>query len=163
MLRPQNSLRRLSGFETNLRPIIELQVTQSRAESLFLFVSEHIRVDQAKWCRKRAADEACFGKHSRKTGGKRCRNSYTAIHSGEDTLVLSGQQPAFLKGAASSGFSGFRFVPEGQQLCLTLLTLLSPEPAVTCYLQYTWRAGTRCGIWLASSRRWRGASVQRED
>ena len=94
MLRSQNSLRRLSGFETNLRPIIELQVTQSRAESLFLFVSEHIRVDQAKWCRKRAADEACFGKHSRKTGGKRCRNSYTAIHSGEDTLVLSGQQPA---------------------------------------------------------------------
>src|SRR5271165_6911977 len=95
MLRPQNRLRRLSGFETNLRPIIELQVAQSRAESLFLFVSEDIRVDQAKWCRKRAADEARFGKHSRKTGGKRCRNSYTAIHSGEDTLVLSGQQPGF--------------------------------------------------------------------
>src|SRR5271165_7367450 len=108
MLRPQNSLRRLSGFETNLRPIIELQVTQSRAESLFLFVSEHVRVDQAKWCRKRATDEAGCGKHSRKTWGKRCRNSYTAIHSGEDTLVLSGQQPAFLKeqraaGSADSG------------------------------------------------------------
>src|SRR5260370_10855346 len=95
MLRLQNSLRRLSGLETNLRPVIELQVAQSRAESLFLFVSEHIRVDQAKWCGKGAADKACFRKHRRKTGGKRCRNSYTAIHSEEDTLVLRGQQPAF--------------------------------------------------------------------
>src|SRR5258707_2549656 len=95
MLRLQDSLRRLAGLETNLRPVIELQVAQSRAESLFLFVRERIRVDQAKWCRKGAADEACFRKHRRKTGGKRCRNSYTAIHSRQDTLVLRGQQPAF--------------------------------------------------------------------
>src|ERR1700750_333111 len=98
-------------------------------------------MDQTKGSGNRATNATSPSQYCQEAGGKSCSDSYSAIHAGEDTLVLRSQQLGFAREPENLSASGWWILA-----CRVWRKTPIVNPNTSC-------ADTQCGIGPGSVRR----------